>query len=492
MKTLVIGLDGADFDVMGPWIRKGRLPNIEHLITNGVSCPLRSTWPPTTSPAWPAMVTGMSPGNLGLFDFVRPDGYGKRLVSRLEIPYPALWDILTRENKKVVIVGVPMTYPPPKVNGAMVAGFLSPTGRNNGQPLDLLERFPRLRVIPRCVQRPDDLVRRAQDVCNGTLALLKAYEPELAMVVFNATDWAMHYNWSKPRAVRRVFESVDAEVGRLVDQARADNVVVVSDHGFGSVTHFVNVNRILLDMGFLADGKDLSRMYPVPSDFGDEEQMGSSPTLQRLSWLGLLPLKLGRRILKALSGSVTDIGRFTRFFADRSMQGKGYPLAALGRFNWDRTKAYMYSHCSMTININVKGREPKGIVSKDDFERVRSDVIAALKEWKDPDTGKRIFRWVRRPEEIYTGKRVNLAPDIFFELEPGMLAVGVRFGRPIWKVRGAGHHAPCGVFIGHGEMFKKADIDEMNIIDVLPTLLEGMSVPAPEGLDGRVVEEIMR
>lgn len=83
-----------------------------------------------------------------------------------------------------------------------------------------------------------------------------------------------------------------------------------------------------------------------------------------------------------------------------------------------------------------------------------------------------------------------MAPDLF-ELEPGYHAVALGFGRSVWKVRGVGQHAPCGVFIGHGSMFNGGSVEEMSIVNVLPTLLEGMSVPLPADLDGRVVGEIL-
>ena len=127
------------------------------------------------------------------------------------------------------------------------------------------------------------------------------------------------------------------------------------------------------------------------------------------------------------------------------MENKGSPLAALGSLNWEKTRAYLCSPGSMTINLNLQGREPTGTVAQDDFERVRDEVIAALSEWRSLESGKRVFQWVARPEQIYEGKRVGMAPDLFFSLEPGMHAVALGFGRPLWRVRGLGQHAPHGL-----------------------------------------------
>jgi predicted AlkP superfamily phosphohydrolase/phosphomutase len=116
----------------------------------------------------------------------------------------------------------------------------------------------------------------------------------------------------------------------------------------------------------------------------------------------------------------------------------------------------------------------------------------ALAEWEEPGTGKRIFRALWTPEELYKGRRVDQAPDIFFDLLPGYHAVSLGFGRPTWKVRGMGQHAPCGIFVGRGDMFGSGQCDEMNITDVLPTVLKGMSVPPPDEMDGRPADHVLQ
>ena len=491
MKTLIIGIDGADFAVMEPWLRRGRLPNIARLIHDGVSAPLLSTWPHNTVPAWPAMVTGTSPGELGLFDFHRPRGYAKRIVSSREIPCPTLWNILSKIGMKVVVVGVPMTYPPTPVNGALVAGFLSPTGRNNAWPFDLLDRHPQLRETSTFAQDEDGLLRRARAIAGGTRALLSEIAPDVAMVVFNAADWSMHFHWGKRAIVRRVFEAIDGHVGTLVEHAQPDNVVLVSDHGFRSITHFLDVNEVLRQTGFLTPGDDLSRLYPTARDLRNERGDSQSAPRAPGRFAGLW-LRLRQAVLRVLAGRVRNVAGFSYVFSSRFMENKGSPLAALSAVDWNATRAYVCSPASGTININLKGREPNGIVEPDDFERVRAEVIAALTEWRAPDGGRRVFQWVAKPEQIYTGNRVGAAPDIFFSLEPGIYTAAMKFGRPLWRVRGLGQHAPHGIFVGHGEMFGRGRLPEMDIIDVLPTLLAGMDIEPATTFDGQIRHLVLR
>ena len=82
-RVLVIGLDGATFDVLLPLARAGRLPALAALIARGTSAPLRSVFPPVTAPAWASFMTGKNPGKHGIYEFLyrQPNGYGDMPVN---------------------------------------------------------------------------------------------------------------------------------------------------------------------------------------------------------------------------------------------------------------------------------------------------------------------------------------------------------------------------------------------------------------------------
>ena len=82
-KALVLALDGATFSVIEPMIADGRLPNLAQWMKNGSAGPLRSTTPPVTFPAWSSFMTGLSPGEHGIFDFTQkvPGEYRIRFVN---------------------------------------------------------------------------------------------------------------------------------------------------------------------------------------------------------------------------------------------------------------------------------------------------------------------------------------------------------------------------------------------------------------------------
>ena len=70
-KVLVIGLDGATFDLMLPWIEAGELPTLGRMLSEGSSGPLRSTYPPVTAAAWSTFMTRKNPGKHGIYGFFR-------------------------------------------------------------------------------------------------------------------------------------------------------------------------------------------------------------------------------------------------------------------------------------------------------------------------------------------------------------------------------------------------------------------------------------
>jgi predicted AlkP superfamily phosphohydrolase/phosphomutase len=82
-KVLIVGLDAATFDLIGPWLAEGKLPNLEALMKNGAWGRLASILPPITPPAWTSFMTGKNPGKHGIFHFMeaQPGTYGLRYLN---------------------------------------------------------------------------------------------------------------------------------------------------------------------------------------------------------------------------------------------------------------------------------------------------------------------------------------------------------------------------------------------------------------------------
>src|SRR6185295_2853001 len=128
MKTVIIGLDGATFDIIKPLAQAGRLPILSRLMREGSFAPLRSTILPNSFPGWASCTTGTSEGMHGVFSpFIKNAGqYNVRAMSGRDIMTRPVWDILTAHGGRSIVLNVPTTYPPEPINGLMVTGMLTP------------------------------------------------------------------------------------------------------------------------------------------------------------------------------------------------------------------------------------------------------------------------------------------------------------------------------------------------------------------------------
>ena len=92
-RTLVLGLDGATFDLLQPWIDEGHLPTLARLQREGASGPLESTFPPISAAAWSSFSTGVNPGKHGVVDFYypRPGEYAINTMSGASATMGTVW-----------------------------------------------------------------------------------------------------------------------------------------------------------------------------------------------------------------------------------------------------------------------------------------------------------------------------------------------------------------------------------------------------------------
>lgn len=127
MDTLVIGLDGGEWDIINPMIDSGELPNLARLKQEGVSGPLESVTPPVSPPAWNSIQTGTNPGKHGIFDFSTFDeNYKRRSINASDRSATPFWRVMNDEGVSTGLFKVPFTYPPDDVDGFMVTGFPTP------------------------------------------------------------------------------------------------------------------------------------------------------------------------------------------------------------------------------------------------------------------------------------------------------------------------------------------------------------------------------
>jgi len=428
---LVLGLDGATFDVIDPLARAGRLPALAAWRLRGVATPLASTTPPMSFPAWSTFATGLPPGWHGLFDFTQklPGAYRIRFANASQRRGETLWGRASRAGARVLVLGVPATFPPEPVNGLLVSGFDAPvsTGTDARQASDpALYRRIAARAGP--WMRPDldegahapgwheralaVLLRRIERKTAFALVALDELRreggarPELCVVVFSESDTAAHHFWrdhdpASPRhdptasetrrgALAAVYVRLDAACAELRAAYGEDApCVVLSDHGSGgSARRVVHLGRRLAEAGLLR--RKGSRGAGVH---------GLARGARDLA-LRALPPRAAQAIFRRARPAAARLESQVRF----------------GGIDWERSAAFTEDvNTQPGVWINLRGREARGCVDAADYERARRDAIDCLLDWKLPDGGPVVARALPR-EAVHRGPLVSRAPDVVLEL----------------------------------------------------------------------------
>ena len=127
-KVLVIGVDGATFDIITPLVQSGDLPNFAKLMARGSYGELKSTMPILSPVAWTTFATGVRPGKHGIFNFLarKDNTYAVVPASSAQRRVKPVWKVAGEHDRKVIVMNVPASFPPDEVNGMMIAGDPTP------------------------------------------------------------------------------------------------------------------------------------------------------------------------------------------------------------------------------------------------------------------------------------------------------------------------------------------------------------------------------
>ncbi len=508
-RVLVIGLDGVTFDTFDPWMSQGVLPYLSQFMKKGVHSSLDSVFPPITSTAWSSIMTGMNPGKTGIFEFLysNSNSFDLTPVNATVRDGVPLWEILSREGKKVIAISVPVTYPPAEVNGIVISGFLTPPGvRDFTHPPELVDEIesrwgPYPLYHKEVYQKGkvdlviDEAFHHLRYRRDMTLALLKEKEWDFCISYFEGTDRMQHEVWhihdeshphSSPKEIAKYgervldyYREVDETV-RLLTEAVADEdttVMVMSDHGFGPIHYYMNFNVWLLEEGLLVLKRDAFTL------------------LKRLIFAAGLTPAFGYRMamrlgLAGLRLSQGVGGRSRLFDLINNI------FLSLENIDWKRTRAYSKGNYGQ-IYVNLKGREPEGSVDPAEYDSTVAEIVDRVGKIPHPDTGEPLMQSVFTREEIYEGPYVERMADVMFKpADMRFKALGIvdfttkRFIEPTFG--NSGDHRMNGLFAACGGPIRVSPerLAEHSICDVTPTVLHLFGLPVPTDMDGRVMEAV--
>jgi predicted AlkP superfamily phosphohydrolase/phosphomutase len=511
-RHLVIGVDGGDLDLVrtyGPAL----LPNLHRAMEQGAYAALESVQPPATLPNWTTFLTGVDPGRHGVFDFTLRTGYGVRFTAGSIREAPTIASRLDALGLACACIGFPATFPPEKLShGFFMSGWDSPVAfeadRSFVWPPELYDRIterfgpPRFDDVDEFAagnegwheKLASQLVARVERKTELAAFLMSDRPFDLFMFYFGETDTASHhlFSISDPRSPRhpagavsdalaRVYAAIDRAIGRLLDVAGPEvELTIVSDHGSGgSSDKVLYLNRALEEAGLLKFRK-------------------ARPGAGRLKDLALtrLPARAREKVFGAFG---------------RALPGFLESRARFGAIDMSATRAFSDElNYFPAIHLNVRGREPRGIVAPSDLRSAIREIEAALFEIEDPWTGKRVVRRVYRREELFEGPYVARAPDLLLELELDggysynlQPSSGAPRGIGAWRKLAAdeylgrkgrslpGSHRSHGLYVAHGPRVAASGEISAHIADATATLLARMGVAIPSEAKGRVLFEIL-
>ncbi|GAC1624044.1 MAG: alkaline phosphatase family protein [Chloroflexota bacterium] len=498
-KVYVVGFDGASWRFIEPLVRRGEMPNFQRLMEQGAHGVLESTIPFQSAAAWVSFMTGKNSGKHGVFMFQDYDALSYSYVGRTAnaryFSGQTIFDVVGRMGGKVTVVRVPMTYPAWQVNGSMVSGFPIPGDTADAfYPRELQQEVgamaptdePDFRLLS--TEQQVASLESQMDRMSALVTKLIDREHDLFMVVHRVPDPIHHFfigfvddrtpAYDRDEAqkwgdlVNHFYRKMDQTLGETLDHLTPDDTLfVISDHG-GAITppRQFNMNVWLAEQGLLHPQEQAQR--PVERIYALNQKLLPS----RIRSL------LRRNAPKGVQGGLRQMWK------------------GLQKVDFSRTQAYHFPmKCPPLVGIclNVRGRQPQGTVSPEQYEALRDHIMKEVAQLRDPNTGEPIVRSVHKREDLYDGPYVERAPDIIVwcheMYKEGPLAQGPLVGEvPYDELRQVpGAHDEYGIFLAMGPNIPAGMvINDARLVDVPPTILHAMDLPVPSDMDGRVLSGV--
>ncbi|MFW5924188.1 MAG: alkaline phosphatase family protein [archaeon] len=471
-KVVVIGLDGAGFHLLDPWLNTEDLPTLTRLMDDGAWQRLRSSYPPVTSPAWRCYSTGVNPGKHGVFWWEQFD----RDTNALSVPdsrsFDAknVWDYLEARGFSSGVVNMPTTHPPEDIDGWMVSGGGFEDGYTTPPKLAAeLETEIGYRndiSVPKSIVKEEpDRIAAVNDLIDMRFRAAEyirdTYDPDFLHLSIFITNSIQHFAWGG-EATKRMWKRVDENIRQFVEED--DNVVIMSDHGSMQIETVFHVNSWLEGEGYLETTHS-------PSDLLYELGIDSETLLGYVERFGI----------KDLVRSV--VPESVRTQIPDSSGGVGRDSKA-EKIVWEETSVF------------ASGQGPLYVLA-DGARRaaIKSEIRSKLAEVTSPD-GRAVARNVFDADEVYDGPYVDDGPDLVIDQAEGVHIPDV-VGSPKvfvdpsdWKWESENHRD--GIFVAKGPDVKNVgEMDSrVSLYDLTPTILHWYGVPVPAGLDGDVLTQI--
>ena len=510
-RIVVIGLDACDADLVERLSKEGRMPFLTSLMKSGVWVRLTSTKVFFNDSPWPSFNAGVSPAKHGYYNYLQIKR-GTTEIERINAHhcrYLPFWSLLCDSGKQVAVFDVPKTFPIEGIDGIQISAWsehsLTLKQPTSGPPefiRDIIKRYgkythPREIITPRSTRQERRIYKRLQSnletKLQATEFLMQQEDWDLFFTVFSEGHTAGHQfyhhlnekHWAyKPEtpddlrnALPDIYTQLDTALARLFNNIpNQATFFIVSVHGMAinySANHMMP--EVMEKLGF-----------QVPAT----EKKQSNTIGSLLKWTtfarNLIPLSLRDFI--------------NTHIVSETVHDKAVSSAFSSGIDWKKTKAFFLpsDHFQGYISLNLKGREPFGIVEHGaEFDELCDEIRYELKHLTNPETGKAAVHDVVRTSDIYQGPNLYELPDLvvlWAEDAPINQLQHPRFGvisAKGYKLRKA-QHVTDGFMIAGGKYINKnAYLSGASTLDIAPTILYLMDQAIPDEMDGRVLLELI-
>lgn len=517
-RVLFIGLDGGDADLIEKWCQEGVLPNLSQMRSRGTWARMQTTAEVLHVSAWPSIYTGAAPDEHGLYHayVMHPGGQSPVRPRPDRSPVPFLWKLLSDRGKRCIIMDAFMTCPLQNFNGTQIVDwgtwtwFSEPSITPESLKKEVQNKFgpypaedhSKVGMTP--PPDPQGFHRRLlAAVAKKTQVvkwLMDREDWDLFLVVFGESHPAGHYFWhyhdesyiahskDKPglSALRDIYIALDKAIGDVLQTAGDSTAVfLVSGDGMGSN---YSGSHILNDL--LARMKLFNNIPASATGSAGDGNMAKAKSDVLSAVRNMVP----KAFRVAVSRALLPRGVNERLSLRWKTAGT----------SWQHTRAFLIDNANEGyVRINLKGREPEGIVEPGkEYENLCEEIFQTAKHMTNPANGKCAVHTVYKTDDIYNGPCRSHMPDIIINWNEDARITTELLTEKYGTARSAqaayevmpyytGNHRPNAFTIGLGPEIPAGQVlNGTSILDLAPTILTYFGITPPDYMHGKVLEEL--
>jgi predicted AlkP superfamily phosphohydrolase/phosphomutase len=443
-KVLIIGFDGATWNIIMPLINQNKLPTFKTLLDNSAWGYMESTIPPLSVPAWVSMFSGLTPAQLGIFDFtdvtILDNSYKIRLFSSQDTRNILLWDFLSKEGLTSFVINIPNTYPPYPVNGHLIGLDFTPLKKCTYPPEieHTLEKEFNLKKIresqPMLFKREKAALQvikmEEKTIANIVLSFTAHHSYDLVVVRFGIPDHVSHHSHDQETMTKYHF-LMDSLLKTIIDSVEYDYLFLVSDHGIKKEDTLIYINPLLEELGYY--------------HYSPKERV----------------IAHGMQVFKSLFGKRQLIR------VKRKLTGRDIRKGTL-EYEMILGKTIVFGYATTITSFCPLFTKDYAVIDEV-IEKVGASPYV-----------KKIHRVQKKQ------KKTNKGP---FAIVESVCALSGEYSRKKISTNKAWLHDKKGIFLVHGKDIKKGRID-CTIFDITPTILHILGLPIPDNITGRILTDV--